>query len=112
MGHLLILIGMLSVPADEASLWNPQVEEEAPASVPYVWTLRFQTGFHAAGRQDRNRRSDDRDHAWIETGGAGTAWGHGRLLHEFAWLDAVSITDSGTRCRVDPGSSTTGAAGR
>ena len=41
---------MLSVPADEASLWNPQVEEEAPASVPYVWTLRFQTGFHAAGR--------------------------------------------------------------
>ena len=30
--------------------WNPQVEEEAPALVPYVWTLRFQTGFHAAGR--------------------------------------------------------------
>ncbi len=49
MGYLLILIGMFSAPADDSSLWNPQVEENVEIAVPFIWTLRFQTGIHAAG---------------------------------------------------------------
>ena len=50
MGYLLILIGMLSAPADDASIWNPEVEEEAETNIPFVWDLRLQMGLHAAGK--------------------------------------------------------------
>ena len=49
MGYLLILISLISAPADDPSLWNPQIEEENETVVPIVWTLRLQTGIHAAG---------------------------------------------------------------
>lgn len=41
---------MLSAPAEDASIWNPEVGEEAETHIPLVWDLRLQMGLHAAGK--------------------------------------------------------------